>query len=596
MIHFLRLRKYPRNTLRLRLICGLGKLALMAVFTAAASAPLSQAQTLPVKSEICPRFPAGSTISSPEDLRSRNGKLKVHLRMRNFLSADGEMRYCYVNADGSQAPTLRLHPGDLLVLDLKNELSLPSSSMPSHADAKSGCGSGMLMTAAATNLHFHGLYLPPLCHQDETLGTLLQPSSHPFKYKIRIPLDQPPGLYWYHPHPHGFSEAQVLGGASGALIVEGIERANSMVAGMPERVLIIRDQKLPGAGAPTTLPADQRALLPEKPSKDLSINFIPVPYPKYPTAMIGMKPNERQFWRVLNASADTHLDLQLVFDRKAQKLGVVALDGVPVGDARKNPDDRVVWQFDIPIPAGGRAEFIVTGPPDGVRAKLVTLGVETAPFVDEDDLLPVSGTDPNAVLADDDDNTPPRPLATIIASATAEPFSRLPAEASPLRPTTLPTLVGVNPVRQRKLYFSEKVLDPKHPNTSTIFFITEEGKTPAVYDPASTTANISVHQGDVEDWTIENRSQELHTFHIHQSHFVVLKRDGDAVDEPNLRDTISVRFWDGKDPQYPSVILRMDFRDPNIVGTFPYHCHILQHEDGGMMGTIQVLPAAKASK
>jgi FtsP/CotA-like multicopper oxidase with cupredoxin domain len=40
----------------------------------------------------------------------------------------------------------------------------------------------------------------------------------------------------------------------------------------------------------------------------------------------------------------------------------------------------------------------------------------------------------------------------------------------------------------------------------------------------------------------------------------------------------------------------MDFRDPDIVGTFPYHCHILQHEDGGMMGTIQILPALKPAK
>jgi FtsP/CotA-like multicopper oxidase with cupredoxin domain len=100
-----------------------------------------------------------------------------------------------------------------------------------------------------------------------------------------------------------------------------------------------------------------------------------------------------------------------------------------------------------------------------------------------------------------------------------------------------------------------------------------------------------VHQGDVEDWTIENRSQETHAFHIHQTHFLVLERHGVPVREPYIRDTVNVAFWDGFTPQYPSVKLRMDFRDPSIVGTFPYHCHILQHEDGGMMGTIQVEPA-----
>ena len=102
---------------------------------------------------------------------------------------------------------------------------------------------------------------------------------------------------------------------------------------------------------------------------------------------------------------------------------------------------------------------------------------------------------------------------------------------------------------------------------------------------------LRVHQGDVEDWLIENRSRETHAFHIHQTHFLILERHGVPVQEPYLRDTINVPYWDGFSPQYPSIKLRMDFRDPNIVGTFPYHCHILQHEDGGMMGTIRVLPA-----
>jgi len=51
-----------------------------------------------------------------------------------------------------------------------------------------------------------------------------------------------------------------------------------------------------------------------------------------------------------------------------------------------------------------------------------------------------------------------------------------------------------------------------------------------------------------------------------------------------------VPYWDGRSAQFPSVKLRMDFRDPEIVGTFPYHCHILQHSDGGMMGLIEVRP------
>ena len=126
-------------------------------------------------------------------------------------------------------------------------------------------------------------------------------------------------MYWYHPHIHGFSKPQVIGGASGAMIIEGIERANREVAGLPERVLVIRDQNLLNPDAP---PSKSEPVVPHnlidrdgdsanngtgfgKPAKDLSVNFVPVPYPDYPPAVIKMKPGERQLWRVLNASAIT---------------------------------------------------------------------------------------------------------------------------------------------------------------------------------------------------------------------------------------------------------------------------------------------------
>ena len=152
-------------------------------------------------------------------------------------------------------------------------------------------------------------------------------------------------------------------------------------------------------------------------------------------------------------------------------------------------------------------------------------------------------------------------------------------------------LGNVKPAHERKLYFSEKPSDPNNPNSPTVFMVTVDGQEPVPYDPRSAVPNITVQQGDVEDWVIENRSQELHAFHIHQIHFLLIGWNGVPVDEPFLRDTVNVPYWDGASPVYPSVKLRMDFRDPNIVGTFVYHCHLLEHEDGGMMGTIRVEPA-----
>jgi FtsP/CotA-like multicopper oxidase with cupredoxin domain len=528
----------------------------------------------------CLRFPAGSVLSSPQDLRSQHGILEVNLSFRNSLDAAGQMRYCYVSDDGAQSPTLRVHPGDLLILHLKNELSRPATPLPNHERAMPGsCGSGM-MSESATNLHFHGLVIPPICHQDDALKTFIQPTDPAFEYRIRIPQDQPPGLYWYHPHPHGFSEAQVLGGASGALIVEGIEQANRLVAGLPERVIVIRDQRL------TSTKVD-----PTKPGKDLSLNFVPITYPDYTLAVIQMKPSERQFWRVLNASADTYVDLKLLFDGKPEFLGVIGLDGIPIGLEDGRPRNRVLWESHVALPPAGRAEFVVNGPPDGVQATFATQAVVTGPSTGPGSTAPVPTTTSTAA-GGDDDNSPPRLLATIVTSASAPDLpSALPTSPVPLHSPGLAPLASVQPVRERKLYFSEELQDPKNSNSPRVFFITEEGRAPKAFDPASPAPDIVVHQGDVEDWTIENRSNETHAFHIHQTHFIVMESHGVPVNEPYLRDTINVQFWTGYSPQFPSVKLRMDFRDPNIVGTFPYHCHILQHEDGGMMGTIRVEPA-----
>jgi FtsP/CotA-like multicopper oxidase with cupredoxin domain len=537
--------------------------------------------------EACGRPSTGSAVGEPEDLRSENGAIRVDLTLRSDHGLNGQMRYCYVAADGSQSPNIRVKPDDLLILRLRNDLSEQPGQEPAHHHANSTtettgdpCLSGQ-MTAVATNLHFHGLSIPPVCHQDEVLKTSIQPSATPFEYRIRISKDQPPGLYWYHPHIHGFSKVQVLGGASGAIIVEGIERANKEVAGLRERVLIIRDQDLQNPDAP---PSKSEPLMPRlridrdgdtvnsgtgfgKPAKDLSINFVPVPYPDYPPAVIKMRPKERQLWRVLNACAITYLNLQVLFNREPQMLQIVALDGVPVGQSG-TPNNLLALRNHLGIPPGGRVEFIVQAPPAGVPASFVTRTVNTGPG---------------------GENDPNRPLATIVTSDdAAEPTSILAASPEPLPQPTLRWLGDVTPVRTRKLYFSEKLEDPTNPNSPTTFYITVDGKTPAPFDPASDVPSIIVKQGDVEDWIIENRSNELHAFHIHQIHFLLLDWFGIPVNEPFLRDTINVPFYDGKTAQYPSVTLRMDFRDPKIVGTFLYHCHLLEHEDNGMMGLVRV--------
>src|ERR1700761_5653507 len=453
----------------MRLQALLTTLALGVASLGTSTVAAAQAGALP--QDLCPRAPSGSIIPEPRDLRSENGVLKVEMSVHDFREADGSAHYCYLLSDGSVAPTLRVHPGDLLILHLKNDLVDPAPPDPSPPDASHApmhveghshgvrpgrvndpCSSGV-MSAVSANLHFHGLTVPPVCHQDDVLKTSIQPNDPAFEYRFRIPDDEPPGLYWYHPHIHGFSKQQLLGGASGALIVEGIERAKKVAAGLPERVFIIRDQDLVNPNAP---PAKSEPVVPKfmvdrdgdaanngtgfgKPAKDLSINYVPVPYPDYPPATIAMKPGERQLWRILNASAITYLNLQVLFGPQAQAVEVVALDGVPI-HPKEAGLNKFILLTHLGIPPGGRIEFVMHGPPEGIKAELVTRSVNTGAM---------------------GENDPNRAIARIVAKADApEPQSLLGKNPKPLPASSTTWLRDVQPVRVRKLFFSEVPLDP----------------------------------------------------------------------------------------------------------------------------------------
>jgi len=519
---------------------------------------------------VCARSAVGSVVSDPPSISSQNGVLEVTFHYQSAVDEKGLTRYCYVYTPASgraeEAPTLEVNPGDQLIIHFYNDLAAAApDATPGHmmhgmkmhaasTGTPSDC-SATSVTSASTNLHFHGTNVAPVCKQDEVVHTIIPPQTN-FDYVVQIPANEPPGAYWYHPHPHGFSDAQVIGGASGLIVVSGIENVNPIVAGLPERIFVLRDQDLPASevndsGAPQT---------------DLSINYVPVLYPSYTPAVIQTGVSEKEFWRVANTSADTILDIELRDQGVAQPLQIVSVDGVPLTDSNGNATTSTVTSY-LMSPAS-RVEFIVTTPEAGdSTAKLVTETWNNGPTGDPD---------------------PGRPIASIVAvsssPATAAPVvKRLPAHTAARQVTRFAALDAAAPVTERTLYFS---VAPDFSN----FYITVDGQTPAPFrmdGPPS----ITVTEGTVEQWTIQNRSTMDHSFHIHQLHFQTLAINGTPVTDTTRRDTIDIPHWSGNasDP-YPSVTLMMDFRDPNIVGTFVYHCHILSHEDLGMMAMIQVLP------
>jgi FtsP/CotA-like multicopper oxidase with cupredoxin domain len=518
--------------------------------------------------QVCARYATGSTISDPPVLESQNGVLEVTFAFYTVTDSQGLARYCYVTDRGLEAPTLVVSPGDHLIIHFTNDLPAPAVAGSSqhmggmkmtpspHATTTASPACNGSMATNVTNLHFHGTNIAPVCGQDEVVHTLVEPGES-FDYNITVPTTEPPGLYWYHPHPHGISEGQVQGGATGALFVLGIQDVFPSLAGMPTRTMVIRDQILPVAEANAS----------NIPAWDLSLNYVPVTYPNYTPAVIATVPGEPEFWRVLNSAADTILNLQYVVNGTPQPVEVYGVDGYPLSSTNSTSITT------IQLGPGGRAEFVLTTPNVGDTAQWITQYQNTGP---------------------DGDYDPARPIANVVSQNGSPAPAQIPAQMGTVNNTLFTSLSSLSPAAERNLYFSEVLQNPANPDSPTNFYITEEGQNPALFT-MDQQPNIVVHAGTVEDWTIENRAQEDHIFHVHQLHFQIMAIDGQPVNDPALRDTYDVPYWSGSGP-YHNIRVRMDFSDPNIVGSFVYHCHILEHEDGGMMGEIEILPPGTGAK
>jgi len=535
-----------RTTLRILLVCGL--------FAAAGMAQTSG----------CPDRPsAGSVVLNPYEVDSQSGVLQAGFTLQSAIDNSGFLHECYIYQGSSgpaEAPTLALNPGDQLQLTLTNRLSYlppPPPGALAHGSMHGMAGmsrtvpndacTGGAISATATNMHFHGLNVPPKCHMDEVIHTTIENTDPPFQYKITIPKNDSPGMYWYHPHLHGETTLQVNGGAAGVLIINGMENVKPQVAGLPERVMVVRQQ----FQNPNSWIAGPN---------QLTLNFQPAISPTLPAPVIQMQPGAQEFWRVANATSQAFLNLQVWFGVTPQTLQVIALDGIPV--------TTDIETKTIAIPPAGRAEFIVTGPPLGQTASFQQVGFDSGPI-----------GNPN----------PPQELATIQASTTAKEPAALPkARPASELPKITPRFAGLSTATvtaKRTFYFAEAANGTNGP---VEYFITAEGQVPKVFNMAGPPA-VTTTVGAVEDWTIENRSGEVHAFHIHQIHFLFLAENGTAHNNPQLRDTVVVPAWTGSGA-FPTVTLRMDFREPQIAGQFVFHCHILDHEDAGMMAIIQVNP------
>ncbi|MHA6781760.1 multicopper oxidase family protein [Pseudonocardia saturnea] len=380
-----------------------------------------------------------------------------------------------------------------------------------------------------TNLHTHGLRVSPQGNSDNPFVTI-DPGST-FDYLYRIPPDHPAGTFWYHAHHHGTVADQIFGGLLGALLVD---RGPDLPV-VADRILLVSDTTLDGAGRIVAAGAMDRAM-------GRHGELVLVNGQHQPT--VSATPGAAQRWRLINTCTSRVLDIRLA----GHELVQVAHDGtfLPVPVAR----DRIVLapgnRADVVVRPTGPGRHALTAEPAG-QGGMGGMGGMGGGGMGSGD--PVGGPITLATMVTEGANSASPPLP-----------ATLPAETPPAGPAT----------SQRRIAFRMAMGGMGAGGMA----FTIDGR---VFDGDRDDQTITL--GTTEDWTVTNTGPLAHPFHLHVWPFTVLASSDGTPPVGVPQDVVLV-------PADGWVRLRIPFT--TFPGRSVYHCHILDHEDAGMMATVNV--------
>lgn len=345
-----------------------------------------------------------------------------------------------------------------------------------------------------------------------------------FDYRFTLPEDHPPGVFWYHPHRHGSVADQIFGGLYGALIVEDGHMPISR-----ERVLVVSDISLtPGGQIAAASGAD---VMMGREGDLLLVNGQHRPH-------MSARPGEQERWRVINACTSRYLRLAL----PGQRLELLGIDG---GHEQAPPEVREVL-----LAPGNRADLLVSM--SAGSGEFQTLGY------DRGGMGMMGGQNLSG----------PETIATLTVAG-----QEVAAPGAALERPSVRDLREQPVARQREITFTMGMGMMMGGGGSMMDF----GFDGRAFDMDRVDQHVAA--GAVEEWLITNPTPMDHPFHLHIWPMQVIEAGGQPVSEPTWRDVINVPAQDG-------VRVLVDFaRHP---GRSVYHCHILDHEDAGMMATVDV--------
>jgi FtsP/CotA-like multicopper oxidase with cupredoxin domain len=426
-----------------------------------------------------------------------------------------------------------------------------------------------------STIHWHGLPVPP--DQDGNPSDPVAPGGSRV-YRFTLPRGSA-GTYWYHPHPHGQSAEQVFRGLAGPFVVRA---ADDPLAGWPERHLFFSDLKLASDG---TIPAnDMMDWMNGREGQFVLVNGARRP-------RIPIVTDER--WRVWNACNARYLRLSLGEDCVFTQVG-------SDGGLLEQPRTGLTTLLLAP---GERAELIVSAAGASAGAVRTGKSTQSGPLAQSREvaagaILTAEAYD-RRKMAMSHGSVPPGPSLPL-ADVQFEPGAADATQAARVLPASLRTIAPFGaPVARKSVVFSERMdMAAMHRTDRPIDGSSASAGRPsglptglpagmafmingAIFDPRRIT--LTSRRGEVEHWSIENRTDMDHPFHLHGTQFQVLAREqgGVAAAEPYRawRDTVNVQ---------PGETVRIAVVQEQA-GERMFHCHILEHEDLGMMGTLKVI-------
>ena len=470
-------------------------------------------------------FKPGAPFVEPEVRRSANGVLDTTLRMQYAWKDLGGYRLYMRTYEGMiPGPTLRVKPGDLLRIKLVNDLPPNRDPVPTTHSAPH--------QFSMTNFHSHGLHVSPDGIADNVMRMMEPGKTH--HIEIAIPADHVPGTNWYHPHAHGSAAVQLASGAVGALIIEGDFADVPEIAAARERTLVLTEAVFDAFGSIE----DFATLFPEHSHRFFAINGV-----REPT--ITMRPGEVQRWRIVHAGWQDDVFMEL----EGHALNAIARDGVPLSrmglSIPRHLEGTAGNSNAMLIAPGQRIDVLVQAGKPG------TYALRGIPF----DQGYTANTGPIARLVVEGD---PLPM-------------RLPTRLPPL-PEPLITDEELTGRRTLTLTASiPEAFDSEHWREYHFFI---DGKQ---FDPNRVDQRVRL--GAVEEWTIVNAQVHDHVFHIHVNDMMLTKVNNEALREPIWLDTAVV-------PRNGSITFRSRFAD--FAGKYMLHCHMMNHEELGMMQVVEV--------